>query len=60
MPKKSLIMFKKCTYNSLHITHYAQGEPTIMLTETNMRLSYAISSATISVLPTIMLKIMPA
>ena len=30
-------MLKKCTYNSQHISHYAQVELTIMLTETNMR-----------------------
>ena len=30
-------MLKKCTYNSQYIAHYAQVEPTIMLTKTNMR-----------------------
>ena len=45
-------MLNKCTYNSQYIAHYAQVEPTIILTKTNiMRLSYTISSATISVLP---------
>ena len=43
-------MLNKCTYNSQYIAHYAQVEPTIMLTKTDMRLSYTISSATISVL----------
>ena len=37
MLKKSLIMLKKCTYNSQSIAHYAQVEPTIMLTKTDMR-----------------------
>ena len=37
MLKKSLIMLKKCTYNSQYIAHYAQGELTIMLTETDIR-----------------------
>ena len=35
MLKKSLIMLNKCTYNSQYIAHYAQAEPTIMLTKTN-------------------------
>ena len=35
--KKSLIMLKKCTYNSQYIAHYAQVELTIILTKTNMR-----------------------
>ena len=30
-------MLKKCTYNFQYIAHYAQVEPTIMLTQTNMR-----------------------
>ena len=37
MLKKSLIMLQKCTYNSQYIAHYAQVEPTIMLTKTDMR-----------------------
>ena len=46
MLKKSLIMLKKCTYNSQYnITHYAQIEPT-MLTKTEVRYE----SAAISVL----------
>ena len=44
-------MLNKYTYNSQSTAHYAQEEPTIMLTETDMRHSYAISSITISVLP---------
>ena len=31
------IMLKKCTYNSQYIAHYAQVEPTIILTKTDMR-----------------------
>ena len=31
MLKNSLIMLKKCTYNSQYIAHYAQVELTIML-----------------------------
>ena len=30
-------MLQKCTYNSQYIAHYAQVEPTIMLTKTDMR-----------------------
>ena len=30
-------MLKKCTYNSQYISHYAQVEPTIILTKTDMR-----------------------
>ena len=37
MLKKSLIMLNKCTYNSQYIAHYAQVEPTIILTKTDMR-----------------------
>ena len=40
MLKKSLIMLKKCTYNSQYIAHYAQVEPTIMCSnklKTDMR-----------------------
>ena len=36
MLKKSLIMLKKCTYNSQYIAHYAQVELTIMLTKTDI------------------------
>ena len=39
MFKKSLIMLKKCTYmyNSQYSAHYAQVEPTIILTKIDMR-----------------------
>ena len=37
MLKKSLIMLQKCTHNSQYIAHYAQVEPTIILTKTNVR-----------------------
>ena len=37
MLKKSLIMLQKCTYNSQYIAHYAQVEPTIMLTKPDIR-----------------------
>ena len=37
MLKKSLIMLKKCTYNSQCITHNAQVDPIIMLIKTDTR-----------------------
>ena len=51
MLKKSLMMLKRCTYNSLSIAHYSQVEPTIMLTETDMRHNETQLRVTISLLP---------